>query len=228
MKVFLRATQLVLVLTGTIALLIVVPAAILGIAAEWKVIFLALSYLCFFLGAVWRVLRYGELTRVDEDEQVKATSGQLASFIALVGLLGVHWLALYEFSISHRATDRMIDWVWEVVAIALISAAIIVYFVAISTLGKFFDRLSIKPDHQLVTDGIYNVIRHPIYTSYILLFTGFCTFLQSFFGLALLIAVCVVWFGNRIAIEENMLAGRFGDEYRQYCQETKRLFPYIY
>jgi protein-S-isoprenylcysteine O-methyltransferase Ste14 len=227
MNSFLRATQLVLVLTLAIALLIVVPAAIMGIAREWKVIFLALSYLCFFLGTVWRVLRYGELTRVDEDEQIKETSGQLASFIALVGLWGIHWLAVYDFSITHRATARMIDWVWEVVAIALISAAIIIYYVTISTLGKFFDRLTIKPDHQLVRQGIYNIIRHPIYTSYILLFAGYCTLFQSFLALALLAGVCIIWFGNRIAIEEDMLLGRFGDEYRQYCQETKRLFPYI-
>ncbi|WP_414570686.1 isoprenylcysteine carboxylmethyltransferase family protein [Nostoc sp. CCY 9925] len=38
--------------------------------------------------------------------------------------------------------------------------------VAIKTLGKFFDRLTIKSDYQLVTDGIYGLIRHPIYTSY--------------------------------------------------------------
>jgi len=113
-------------------------------------------------------------------------------------------------------------------AIALIGAAIAVNQVAIKTLGKFFDRLTIKSDHQLVTDGIYSLIRHPIYTSYILLFIGFCLMLQSLWGSVLLLVVCVVWFGNRIAIEEQMLEERFGEEYRSYCQQTKRLFPYVY
>lgn len=112
--------------------------------------------------------------------------------------------------------------------IILICAAIIVSQVAIKTLGKFFDRLTIKSDHRLVTDGIYSLIRHPIYTSYILLFLGFCIMLQSLWGSGLLLMVCVVWFGNRIAIEEQMLEERFGEEYQSYSQQTKRLFPYIY
>ncbi|MEM9214326.1 MAG: isoprenylcysteine carboxylmethyltransferase family protein [Cyanobacteria bacterium P01_F01_bin.150] len=113
-------------------------------------------------------------------------------------------------------------------SIGLVSAAILVSQVAISTLGKFFDRLTIKVDHQLVTDGIYGSIRHPIYTSYILLFLGFCTMVQSLWGLGLLLATCIVWFGNRIAIEEKMLEEEFGEAYQSYCKQTKRLFPYVY
>jgi protein-S-isoprenylcysteine O-methyltransferase Ste14 len=67
-----------------------------------------------------------------------------------------------------------------------------------------------------------------IITSYILLFLGFCVMLHSLWGCGLLLLVCLVWFGNRIAIEEQMLAERFGEEYQSYCQQTKRLFPYIY
>ena len=52
--------------------------------------------------------------------------------------------------------------------------------------------------------------------------------LQSLWGLGLLMAVCIVWFGNRIGIEEQMLEGEFGEEYQAYCQTTKRLFPYVY
>ena len=114
------------------------------------------------------------------------------------------------------------------VAIGLVCTAILVNQVAIKTLGKFFDRLTIKVDHQLVTDGIYSVVRHPIYTSYILLFLGFCTMLQSLWGSGLFLATCAIWFGNRITIEERMLEERFGEEYQSYCQQTKRLFPYVY
>ena len=52
--------------------------------------------------------------------------------------------------------------------------------------------------------------------------------LESFLGLSLLFATCVVWFGNRMTIEEKMLEERFGEEYQSYCQQSKRLFPYIY
>jgi protein-S-isoprenylcysteine O-methyltransferase Ste14 len=52
--------------------------------------------------------------------------------------------------------------------------------------------------------------------------------LQSLWGSCLLLVTCVVWFGSRIGIEEQMLQERFGDEYLSYCQQTKRLFPYVY
>ncbi|BAY77497.1 isoprenylcysteine carboxyl methyltransferase [Nostoc linckia NIES-25] len=148
--------------------------------------------------------------------------------ITIVGLASVHWLTLYTFSFQEQTLNTAVDRCLTVTGIALICAAILVSQIAIKTLGKFFDRLTIKSDHQLVTDGIYSLIRHPIYTSYILLFIGFCLMLQSLWGSGLLLIVCVVWFGNRIVIEEQMLEERFGEEYQSYSQQTKRLFPYIY
>lgn len=180
------------------------------------------------MGAVWRVVRYGQLASRQDDRQVQVTSGRIASLIRVVGLLSVHWLALYTFSLQDQTRNTVINQYLTVAAILLVCSAILVNHIAIKTLGKFFDRLTIQSDHQLVTDGIYRFIRHPIYTSYILLFFGFCIMLQSLWEFGLLLIVCVVWFGNRIVIEEQMLKERFGEEYQFYCQQTKRLFPYIY
>jgi protein-S-isoprenylcysteine O-methyltransferase Ste14 len=223
-----KSVGLIFALLTVIAVLIVVPAWQFGVAGDWKVIFLSIGYFVFFLGTVWRVVRYGELVNRQEDLQVKETSGRIASLITVMGLVGVHWLTLYTFSLPDRDLHSTLDLAPTGVAVSCIFAAIIVSQIAIRTLGKFFDRLAIKSDHQLVTDGIYSLVRHPIYTSYILLFIGFCTLLQSLSGLGLLVAVCLIWFGNRIGIEERMLADRFGEEYQSYCQQTKRLFPYVY
>ena len=228
MAAFLKAVGLIVLLLAVIAVLIVIPAVHFGVAGTWKVVFLAISYFVFFLGTVWRVVRYGQLASRQEDRQVQTTSGRVVSLITVVGLLSVHWLTLYTFSLPSQALNMAVEHGLTVTAIALILAAILISQIAIKTLGKFFDRLTIQSDHQLVTNGIYSVIRHPIYTSYILLFLGFCLMLHSVWGLTLLVVVCVVWFGNRIAIEEKMLAEYFGEEYQSYCQQTKRLFPYIY
>ena len=228
MAAFLKSVGLVFALIAVITLLIVIPGVIFGVVTDWRVVFLSISYFVFFLGTVWRVIRYGQLASRQEDRQTQATSGLVASLVTVVGLLGVHWLSLYTFSLQDRVLNTVVGQCLTAIAIALICAAILVSQIAIKTLGKFFDRLTIKLDHQLVTDGIYSFIRHPIYTSYILLFLGFCVMLQSLWGLGLLLAVCLVWFGNRIAIEERMLEERFGDEYQSYCQRTKRLFPYVY
>ncbi len=228
MAMLLRSIGLICALLAVIALLIVLPAWQFQVVADWQIILLAIGYFGFFLGTVWRVIRYGELASRQEDLQVKETAGQIASLVTVVGLVGVHWLTIYTFSLQASAMSSTLDRLLSAIAIILIFAAIGISQVAIGTLGKFFDRLTIKSDHQLVTEGIYSAVRHPIYTSYILLFVGFCTLLQSWWGLGLLCAVCIVWFGNRIGIEERMLEQRFGEQYQSYCQQTKRLFPYIY
>jgi protein-S-isoprenylcysteine O-methyltransferase Ste14 len=228
MKMLLKSIGLVFALFGVIAILIGVPAVKFGVITDWRVILLAISYFSFFLGTVWRVIRYGDLVDRSEDRQVENTAGRIASIVTIVGLLGVHWLTIYTFATQDLSSNTVIDRALSIGGLILIVTAMIVSQIAIKTLGKFFDRLTIKTDHQLVTEGIYSYVRHPIYTSYILLFLGFCTMLQSLWGLALLLAVCIVWFGNRIGIEEQMLTGEFGEKYQAYCQTTKRLFPYVY
>jgi protein-S-isoprenylcysteine O-methyltransferase Ste14 len=225
MSGFLRALGFTLALIGFIAVLIGIPAWLFGVFSTWQVISLSIGYLFFFLGTVWRAVRYGKLANRSDDKQITSTSGKFAYIILPVGLLGVHWLALYDFSQSGNNSNGIF---FSVLAIALIAASIILSQIAIRTLGKFFDRLTIKTDHQLVKEGIYSVVRHPIYSSYLLLFVGFCTMLQSLLGLGLLAVVSGIWFGSRIQIEEAMLIDQFGDEYRTYQQQTKRLIPFVY
>jgi protein-S-isoprenylcysteine O-methyltransferase Ste14 len=225
MNGFFRAIGFTVALMGFITVLIVIPAWLFGVVETWQVIFLSTSYLFFFLGTVWRAVRYGKLASRSEDKQVKNASGKFAYVVLPVGLLGVHWLAIYDFSQSENHSNLML---LSTLAITLIVTAIMLSQIAIRTLGKFFDRLTIKKDHQLVKDGIYSVVRHPIYSSYLLLFIGFCTMLQSLSGLGLLAVISIIWFGSRIQIEEQMLIDQFGDEYRNYQQQTKRLIPFVY
>jgi protein-S-isoprenylcysteine O-methyltransferase Ste14 len=224
MSVFLRTIGFTVALLGFIAVLIGLPAWLFGVVDTWQVIFLSVGYLFFFFGTVWRAVRYGKLASRSEDKQVKNASGKFAYMVLPVGLLGVHWLAIYDFSQSENPNMILLS----ALAITLIVTAIILSQIAIRTLGKFFDRLTIKTDHQLVKEGIYSVVRHPIYSSYLLLFIGFCTMLQSFSGLGLLTVISIIWFGSRIQIEEAMLIDQFGDEYRNYQQQTKRLIPFVY
>lgn len=228
MSSFLRGLRLIAALTGFITLLILLPAILFGAIARWQVILLALAYFGFFQGTVWRVVRHGAIGDRSEDEQLKRPSGRLAVIVQLVGIVAVHWLALYDFSRLQPVESSTGEIVWAIAAFSLLVSSILISQAAIRTLGKFFDRLTIKPDHHLVDTGIYSVVRHPIYLSYILLFAGYCTLLHSFVSLGLLAAVCAVWFGNRIAIEEEMLEQKFGEAYQAYQQKTKKLFPFVY
>ena len=95
-------------------------------------------------------------------------------------------------------------------------------------LGRMFSlRVSVEPDHRLVTDGFYRFVRHPSYTSVIVLCTGIALAYRSWFWVALIPSM-IFGLTRRMATEEKFLLEHFGEEYRAYMARTKRLLPGIY
>lgn len=95
-------------------------------------------------------------------------------------------------------------------------------------LGRMFSlRVSVEDDHRLITHGLYARVRHPSYTSVIVLCIGIALVFRSWFWAALIPSML---FGltRRMATEERFLLAHFGDEYRAYMARTKRLLPGIY
>jgi protein-S-isoprenylcysteine O-methyltransferase Ste14 len=87
--------------------------------------------------------------------------------------------------------------------------------------GDFEDTTS------LITSGVYKHIRHPLYGSLALF--GLGAFLKdpSLLGGGLLVTL-VIGVVLTAKIEEKHNLERFGDEYTQYCEKTKRFIPFIY
>ncbi|MEO6119523.1 MAG: isoprenylcysteine carboxylmethyltransferase family protein [Terriglobales bacterium] len=94
------------------------------------------------------------------------------------------------------------------------------------TLGKnFSSELRIRPDHELVVAGPYRWVRHPMYTSFVVLMTGLFLLSGNWLicgtGLAVLFFVMLF----RTPREEKMMEGRFGEQYRAYMATTGRYLP---
>ena len=79
---------------------------------------------------------------------------------------------------------------------------------------------------QLVDDGPYAVVRHPVYTGGILFAAGISLALSPW-ALAATAALAFVW-ALKARVEERFLAERYPD-YADYCARTRyRLVPYVY
>ena len=80
---------------------------------------------------------------------------------------------------------------------------------------------------SLVTTGIYHYIRHPLYSSLLLLTWG--VFFKSpawlAGSLALVASFCL--FLTALA-DENECIQYFGESYREYMRQTKRFIPFIF
>ncbi len=88
--------------------------------------------------------------------------------------------------------------------------------------------LQIREGHTLMTNGVYHSIRHPMYTSVLLLGIAQALLLPNWIaGLAGLVSFSIAY-ATRIDQEEQMLLEQFGDEYSAYRQHTKRLVPYLF
>ena len=88
-------------------------------------------------------------------------------------------------------------------------------------------RLQVVEGHRLVKDGLYKHVRHPLYLGETLRNFGLVLILSSTYGV-LFIAMGTVFLLLRIRIEEKMLIEAFGEDYKEYQRNTKRIIPYIY
>ncbi|MFC1962213.1 methyltransferase family protein [Chloroflexota bacterium] len=78
----------------------------------------------------------------------------------------------------------------------------------------------------LVRTGIYKYIRHPLYSSLILIAWG--AFLKDMSWLSVILVITATIFSVATAmVEEKENLQRFGDEYAHYMNSTKRFIPFI-
>ena len=96
------------------------------------------------------------------------------------------------------------------------------------SLGSNWDSLiSLRLNHKLVRTGPYAIVRHPIYSRFMIALAG--SFL-NFGHLRSLIAVAMVTIAwvYKAGLEETFMRDHFGIEHDQYCHDVKRLIPKIW
>ncbi|HJS20314.1 MAG TPA: isoprenylcysteine carboxylmethyltransferase family protein [Anaerolineales bacterium] len=81
-----------------------------------------------------------------------------------------------------------------------------------------------REQHTLVTNGPYRWVRHPLYTIGSSLFVAFGMMADNWFIAALGI-LAFIGMAIRTPKEEANLIEKFGDEYREYMNQTGRFLP---
>ncbi|KKT88023.1 MAG: hypothetical protein UW87_C0019G0005 [Candidatus Moranbacteria bacterium GW2011_GWC2_45_10] len=101
-----------------------------------------------------------------------------------------------------------------------------VYFFISSLIVHRKAALSVDAVDTLVTEGVYGLVRHPIYSADIFLSWGFLLIFPNSKVLA-----CVLWLTFVLAywmvLEENALEEKFGREYREYEKNVPMVIPNI-
>ncbi|ERT57272.1 isoprenylcysteine carboxylmethyltransferase family protein [Peptoniphilus sp. BV3C26] len=81
-------------------------------------------------------------------------------------------------------------------------------------------------ENKLITKGVYALVRNPVYSAFIFIFTGLLLFTANYI---LLILPFVFWAFLTILMkntEEKWLKNEFGKEYEEYLKEVNRVIPW--
>ena len=115
------------------------------------------------------------------------------------------------------------------IGLALYSIGITFRYVGTLTIGKYFTRgIEIETNHQLVSNGLYTYLRHPLYLGLFLL--GVST--SFVYGNYLMIIVSMLLMGStlnyRMVLEERAMERVIGKRYQEWKAKRYRFIPFIY
>lgn len=178
----------------------------------------------------WYVIRY-PFERRAKRMRVVVDGRSLSETVGLASaLLGLAILPVFHVATGIPESADYPASAWSVVIGTLFFlSALWVFRRSHKDLGRNWSiTLQIRDQHRLVRTGLYAMIRHPMYTSFLLMGLGQAFLLSNWVaGLSGLVGFAVLFF-LRVEKEEHMMIEAFGPEYRSYMQQTKKIIPYLY
>jgi protein-S-isoprenylcysteine O-methyltransferase Ste14 len=130
------------------------------------------------------------------------------------------------------ALDHRFGWSSVPAAISLIGDVLVLVGVAISFLVIIQNsyaaaNITVEAEQQVVSTGLYGLVRHPMYVGMLIFLAGTPLALGSYWGLVVLILGVIV-FAFRILDEEKMLEEELNG-YIDYTREVQyRLVPHVW
>ena len=110
--------------------------------------------------------------------------------------------------------------------VILIAAALFVFWRAHADLGvNWSPTLEIREKHELITRGIYAIIRHPMYASQWLWVIAQPLLLQNWIAGFANLLIFIPFYFLRVKAEEDLMLEQFGNEYRSYMQKVGAVLP---
>lgn len=110
---------------------------------------------------------------------------------------------------------------WSYVAVGTMIVGLLASAYSLSWLGRSYSIMATA--RKLVTEGPYNIVRHPLYACEILLMTGVTIINFSIWAVLIEIAVILLLW-RRMVNEERILTQAF-PEYVEYAKRVPRIIP---
>jgi protein-S-isoprenylcysteine O-methyltransferase Ste14 len=210
--------------------LIVFGAVLFGLAGTldyWQ----AWVFLVVFALSTWIPSIY-LLSANPAAHQRRKHAGPGAETRAVQKLLIGCWYSSLAAMVVISALDRRFDWSSVPAVICLVGDVLVIVGLGVTSLVVIQNSFAastvrVETGQELVSTGLYGLVRHPMYTGNVITIVGFPLALGSYWGLLPVIPGLIVLV-LRIRDEERLLADEL-DGYLEYAQKARyRLVPLMW
>lgn len=186
-----------------------------------------------FVILTWFIFAATFLLRKKPAQAVTAETKRAPKSVAGIALQGVGFGLVWAV---HRTPvfspffgeQYILNIALQILAVLLVVSSVWLARSAIRELGKQWSfQARLIEGHKLVTSGVYQIVRHPIYTAMFGMLLA--TAIVKSHWLVLLIAAAVFFIGTKIRTnsEEKLLRDEFPADYREYAARVPALIPFL-
>ena len=184
----------------------------------------------YFAALVIEMIIRAPLNRKRKQEKMseRRVSGQ-EIFILLLLLLGgfimpVIYAATNWLDFANYTLPAWAGWL----GVLLLAVGLFIFWRAHADLGiNWSPSLEIREKHELITHGIYGIIRHPMYASQWLVAIAQPLLLHNWIAGFLNLLVFIPFYFLRVKAEEQLMLDSFGTQYQEYRKTTGGVLPKI-
>lgn len=201
--------------------LIFIPAGTLSFFNGW--LFMGLLFVPMLIAGIVLVFKNPELLEKRLNAKEKLSDQGL-----VIKLSGLMFLAGFIVSgLGFRFHWYQLP-LWGTIAASVVFILAYVMYAEVLRENTFLSRtIEVQQNQTVVDTGLYGIVRHPMYTSTLLLFMTMPLILGSVFGFAVFLAYPFI-IAKRIKGEEAFLEQELTG-YREYKQKVKyRLIPFVW
>ncbi|RFB81028.1 methyltransferase family protein [Methylovirgula sp. 4M-Z18] len=179
-----------------------------------------------FLWSAWLIYWWWSAQDVKANARVESRAARLSHGIPIlvaVILLSAPHMSILGLDMRFVPNAPFLHWL----APLLVVTGLVFTVWARRSLGRNWSgTVTVKQEHELVTSGPYQFVRHPIYTGLLVAFAGSALAVGEWRGiLAVLMIGLAFW--RKLTLEERWMTETFGATYTDYRRKVRALIPFV-
>lgn len=152
---------------------------------------------------------------------------QLIPYVFFALLLFLYILS-FAWGVGVITVPEPLESVYRTVGLLLYGIGVAFSLWAARSMGKMLrPEVMIQREHQLIVNGPFTYVRHPVYFGGLLTWFGIGIALSNILILFISLLVVIPVYAYRAKREEELLMKHFGEEFRRYQGRAPMLFPKV-